>query len=360
MKIMTQIKPYLKNLYRTRQGENSRRNYLRLDMNESVSGLPEQFVKKTLNAIDPEFLAAYPEYEEFQKILAAHNNIDSANICLSNGSDAAIKYIYDAYISPGDKVLLTDPTFAMYPVYCKMFNAQVVNVTYKQDLSFSTEDFLDKISRDIKLAVVVNPNNPTGTAVEHDDLIAVIEKAANSNVLIIIDEAYFYFYPKSVMEKVKLYKNLIVLRTFSKLCGMASLRLGYAAACPEIIENLRKVKPTYDVNSLAILFADRILKNTQIIQSLIQEVNDGKKYLANKLREFKIGYKEGYANFVLIKCCNRVDEIVKRLAGKNILVQGGFKQEFLKDYIRVTVGNVTIMERFWESFIVIWKKQMKT
>ena len=298
---MVQIKHHLRNLYRTKQIEKSRRNSLRLDMNESVSGLPEDFVKKALNDVDPEFISIYPEYEKFQRRLAAHNNLDSANICLSNGSDAAIKYIYDAYISSGDKVLLTDPTFAMYPVYCRMFNAQVVNVSYKQDLSFSTDDFLDKISRDIKLAVIVNPNNPTGTAVEQDELIAVIEKAADSNVLIIIDEAYFYFYPKSVMKKVKIYENLIVLRTFSKLCGMASLRLGYAAACPEIIENLTKVKPTYDVNGLAVLLADRMLGNPRIIKNLMQETADGKKYLANKLSEKGISHREGCSNFILVK-----------------------------------------------------------
>lgn len=352
---MVQIKHHLRNLYRTKQIEKSRRNFLRLDMNESVSGLPEYFVKKVLNDVDPEFLSTYPEYEKFQRRLAAHNNLNSANICLSNGSDAAIKYIYDAYVSSGDKVLLTDPTFAMYPVYCKMFDAQVVNVSYKQDLSFSTDDFLDKISRDIKLAVIVNPNNPTGTAVEQDELIAVIEKAADTNVLIIIDEAYFYFYPKSVMEKVKIYENLIVLRTFSKLCGIASLRLGYAAACPEIIENLRKVKPAYDINGLAILFADRILGDQHIIQSLIQEVNDGKKYLANKLKEFKIIYKEGHANFILIKCDSRANEIIKKLSEKNMLVHGGFSQNFLQRYIRISVGTKKNMERFWKTFINIWE-----
>ena len=352
---MVQIKHHLRNLYRTKQIEKSRRNSLRLDMNESVSGLPEDFVKKALNDVDPEFISIYPEYEKFQRRLAAHNNLDSANICLSNGSDAAIKYIYDAYISSGDKVLLTDPTFAMYPVYCRMFNAQVVNVSYKQDLSFSTDDFLDKISRDIKLAVIVNPNNPTGTAVEQDELIAVIEKAADSNVLIIIDEAYFYFYPKSVMKKVKIYENLIVLRTFSKLCGMASLRLGYAAACPEIIENLTKVKPTYDVNGLAVLLADRMLGNPRIIKNLMQETADGKKYLANKLSEKGISHREGCANFILVKCSNRVGEIIKKLSEKNILVHGGFNQYFLRQYIRITVGNKKDMEKFWKTFITIWE-----
>ncbi len=353
---MAEIKKHLKDLYRTKHICPSRKDFLHLDMNESVSGLPEGFVKKVLNNVDPGFLAMYPEYEIFQDLLASHNNIGPENICLSNGSDGAIKYIFGAYISKGDKVLLTDPTFAMHPVYSKMFDALVINISYNQDLSFSTNDFLDKISKDIKLAVIVNPNNPTVTAIAQDGLVAIIEKESKANTLVITDDAYFYFYPKSIIEKVKVYDNLIVLRTFSKLCGIASLRLGYAAACPDIIENLRKVRPTYDINGLAVLFAHKMLESPDIIKGLIKEVNDGKKYLVDILKKSKIAHKEGNANFVLIKCGKRVNEIIEKLSEKNILAQGGFNQDFMKQYIRVSGGARKDMERFWKVFIGIWEK----
>lgn len=352
---MLEIKPHLKNLYRTVPDEKRRGSYLRLDMNENVSGLPQDLVREVLDKIDPEFLATYPEYRDFQKKIAAYNNLQPENICLSNGSDAAIKYIFDAYVSSGDKILVTDPTFAMYFVYCEMFDAKPVVITYRQDLLFPEKNFIDGISPDIRLAIIVNPNNPTGSIVENDKLITIIEKAARNNVLMIIDEAYFYFYPETLIEQVKRFENLIVLRTFSKLLGMASLRFGYAAACPAIVENLRKVRPTYDVNGLAVLLAERILDDHAVIKALIRETEEGKSYLIERLSGAGIEFRKGYANFVLIKCFNRVDEIVKRLADENILVQGGFKQEFLKDYIRVTVGNRAIMERFWKSFIDVWQ-----
>ena len=352
---MNKIKPHLKHLYRTETNEESRKGYLRLDMNEGIPGLPEEFVRGILSEINPEFLAAYPEYSILQKKIAKHNNLEPENISLSNGSDAAIKYIFDAYVSAGDKVLLTDPTFAMYPVYCSMFNAEPVIVEYERDLSFPKKDFMNKISSEVKMAVVVNPNNPTGSALERSELIAIIKKAADEEVLAIIDEAYFYFYPESMINEVRKYRNLIVLRTFSKLCSMAAARLGYAVACPEIIKDLRKVKPTYDVNALAVLFAERILDEPGIIQELVKHSNEGKKYLTQKLAEEGIEYKEGCANFVLIKCCGRLNEIVRRLAEKKVLVSGRFKQNFLKDYIRVSIGNRMIMERFWKSFINIWK-----
>ncbi len=354
---MPEAKPHLKYLSRTRKDRKSRKGYLRLDMNEGIPGLPQDFVSRVLSGIDSELLASYPEYKTLREKIASHNNLNPENIALSNGSDAAIKYIFDTYVSAADKILLTDPTFAMYPVYCAMFNSESIVVEYKPDLSFPSEEFIEKISSDVKIAVIVNPNNPTGTALRQQELIRIIKKAVDKDVLIVVDEAYFYFYPESIIAEVKNYKNLIVLRTFSKLCSMAAVRLGYAAACPEIIKNLRKVKPSYDVNGLAVLFAQRLLSKPDIIQSLIQSVSEGKKYLTQKLTEEAIEYKDGCANFVLIKCKDRIKEIENSLADKRILVHPGFTQDFLKDYLRVSVGNRTVMERFWVSFIKIWKNK---
>lgn len=355
---MPGIKSHLKDVCRIQSEERSRRCFLRLDMNENVSGLPEAFVKKILSEIDPDFLATYPEYKILQEKIARYNNLHQENICLSNGSDAAIKYIFDAYVSPGDKVLLTDPTFAMYPVYCKIFNAEPMVIEYNPDLSFPLKKIIDNISSEINIVVVVNPNNPAGSVVQHGDLLRIIKKAANNDVLIIVDEAYFYFYPHTIIEQVKNFKNLIILRTFSKLCGMASLRLGYAAGHSEVMENLRRVKPTYDINGLAILFAEKLLDRPDIIEDLIKSTNEGEKYLINKLYEAGIEYKKSLANFVLIKCGNRVKEIVKKLAEEGILVNGGFKQDFLKEYIRVTIGNKNTMEQFWETFITIYRSMV--
>jgi histidinol-phosphate aminotransferase len=236
-----------------------------------------------------------------------------------------------------------------------MFNAKPVIVEYNPDLTFPKEDFVAKLSSSLKIAVIVNPNNPTGSILTRDEIINITELAAKKDVLIIIDEAYFYFYPRSIIDKIKTYNNLIVLRTFSKLCGMAGLRLGYAAACPEIIRDLRKVKPTFDVNSIAVLFAEELFDNPAVIKTMIEDFNTGRNYLVAKLRREGIDYRMGHANFLLISCGERVDEVIEKMQRKNILVSGGFKQEFLKEYIRVTVGNKAVMEIFWNNFIKIWK-----
>lgn len=352
---MPQIKPHIESLYRSRA--NKRKGYLRLDMNEGVPGLPDNFLRRVITKVSADLVAMYPEYDSLTKKIAKYNQLNPENICLANGSDAAIKYIFDAYVSVRDRVLLTSPAFAMYPVYCEMFNARPIIIEYKEDLSFPFDDFISVISHKIKLAVIVNPNNPTGSVLKEEKLLKIIKKTANNDVLLIVDEAYFYFYPHSVIRYIRKYKNLIVLRTFSKLLGIASLRLGYAVACPAIIENLRKVKPTFDVNGLAALFAEEILDNSAIIKEMIKKTGEGKKYLIEKLGKEDIEYKMGYTNSVLIKCYNRVDEIIGRLKKKHILVSGNFKQDFLSDYIRISMGDKKNMQKFWRCFIDIWKNQ---
>jgi histidinol-phosphate aminotransferase len=352
---MPKPKKPLVDLYRTKPPAYSRHDYLRLDMNEGVHGLPADFIKRALTGIDGHWLATYPEYHALQTKIAAHNGLVPENIILSNGSDAAIKYIFDAYVSPGDRILLTDPTFAMYPVYCRMFATEPLTVPYRPDLSFPWDEFRARLGPGVRLAVVVNPNNPTGYALPPSQIIDLVAHAAQYKILVVVDEAYFYYYPGTVIQAVKDFQNLIVLRTFSKLCGMAALRLGYAAASAPVIENLQKVRPTFDINGLAVRFGERLLDHPEVIQALIRETMAGKDFLAQKLAAAGIQYRDGDANFVLINCNGKVDDIVKELAEEKILVSGGFRNESLKDYIRVTVAKKELMEEFWPVFIKIWK-----
>ncbi|MBF0456654.1 MAG: histidinol-phosphate aminotransferase family protein [Nitrospirae bacterium] len=353
-----QIKSHLKDLYRVISSGISRKGQLRLDMNEAYAALPDDFIDSVLSHIDADYLSMYPEYETLQEKIALSDGLGPENICLSNGSDAAIKYIFEAFVSPGDRILLTEPTFAMYPVYCKMFDASIIAVEYGADLSFPVDKFLESITGAIKLAVLINPNNPTGTLIHKDDVIRIVERARDCGVIAVIDEAYFHFCGETVIDKVLEYENLIVLRTFSKLCAMAALRLGYAAASSGIIGGLKKVIPTFDVNGIAVLFAGRFLDTPGLVKSMLKEFKEGKAFLMDKLSLHGIEFVSGNANFLLIRCHGRAAEIVRALSERNILVGGGFKLHMLRDYIRVTVSKKEIMERFFDEFIGIYRKMI--
>lgn len=352
---MIKIKEHLSNIQRVDCSKDLRRDCLRLDMNENPSGLPARFIRKILASIDANFLSAYPEYGKLQEKVAKVNGVKPENICLANGSDAAIKYIFETYIEPGDKVLLTDPSFAMYPIYCRMYGAVSVFVDYASDLSLPFDQLLKSLSENIKMAVVVNPNNPTGSVLTKVQMKILLEQAKRNNVLLVVDEAYFYYYNETVIKEVEDYDNLIVLRTLSKLCGIAALRIGFAASTAAIAQNLRVVRPTYDVNAVAVAFALKILDQPKVIERMIEDVNKGREFLVAKLASQNIVYVNGMGNFVLIDCGLRADQIREKLKLKRILVGGHFNQLFLKSYLRVSLGEPVLMKRFWDAFLPIWE-----
>lgn len=343
---MIKAKTNLKKVFRTKQDDDTRLGKLRLDMNESVEGLPKAFIKEAMLKVTPEYLATYPEYAELENIIANHNGLKRENICISNGSDAAIKFIFDAYVEENDRVLITNPTFAMYPVYCKIFKARTKIVKYGLNLEFPYDDFIRNIAPGIKMAIIVNPNNPTGSILEQEKILKIISKAKACNALVLVDEAYFYYYPKTVIKSILSFDNLIVIRTFSKLCGMASLRLGYAASCPKIIENLRKVKPTFDVNGIAVLMGKMLLSKPGVIAKLVKETNDAKEYLKEELSKLHIEFKLGFGNFILINAKRNAKTLVSNLKKRNVLVQANFRQINLRNYIRASIGDKETMKKF--------------
>ncbi|MFH1369580.1 MAG: histidinol-phosphate transaminase [Elusimicrobiota bacterium] len=352
-------KKQLMNIERFNVEDASRSDCLCLDMNENVRGLPAQFIKNTASCITSEYISKYPEYKGLIANVAKLDGLKTMNICMANGSDAAIKYIFDAYIQKNDRVVLTDPTFAMYPVYCAIYNAKPIYVRYRNAQSFPAEDFLNSLKKGVKMAVVVNPNNPTGSVIREKDMLEIVKKARRQNILLLIDEAYYYFYNKSYIKLINKFGNLIVLRTFSKLCGMAGCRLGYAAAQAGIIRNLKKVKPTYDVNALSVLFADRFLKTKRLIGRLVSDSKEGKDYIISNLVKERIKYIPGHANFVLIECRRGAAALINDLRKRKILISGNFQQPFLKNFIRVTTNSKRTMSIFWKIFIRVYRKHEK-
>jgi histidinol-phosphate aminotransferase len=353
---MPSMKPHLEGLHRTAPKTESRLPFLRLDMNENPDGLPAGFVRDVLTGIDADYLSAYPEYAPLAQKIAVHNAIAEDNIIITNGSDGAIKTIFEAFVSPGDTVLFTDPTFAMYPIYCGMFNAKPLRIPYKADLSFPTEPYLDAIGPQIAMAVVVNPNNPTGSVLTTTDMERILDRCLECGVLLIMDEAYYYYYNGTAIRRISDFPNLLVLRTFSKICGLAAARIGYAAGDPKIIQQLFTVKPSFDTNGVAVRFAEALLDHPEIVNHALSRTRQGMAFLIDQFQIHGIPFRDGHANFVLVHIPDRVSEMVTRLKKNGVLVGGGFSQEHLKNYLRVTVGSKEKMEQFLKPFLSLWSE----
>ncbi len=281
---MIPIKEHLKSLERVQNPAEKRIEFLRLDKNESILGFSPEFMDILRREITPDFVNTYPEIDSLYDKIAGWVGCHRDNIYITAGSDAAMKSTFEAFVELGDKVALLSPTYAMFYVYTDMFQGELIEIRYKEGLSLSAEDVLRVVERHIpKLICIANPNSPTGTILPQEGLRDIIESAVKGNTIILIDEAYYLYYPKTVIDLINDYPNLIVTRTFSKAMGLASVRLGFAAAHPEIIKCLQKVRPMYETNAFAVKLGEMVLDNLPIVENNLAEFRKGKTFLENEL-----------------------------------------------------------------------------
>lgn len=346
-------KKHLINLERIKNPAETRLGYLRLDKNENTAGFPQEFVDMLRKEVNSDFLTTYPEIDPLYGKIAKWIGCSKENIYISAGSDGAIKSVFEIFVEPGDKVVMLSPTYAMFYVYAKMFQANLIKIHYGKDLSLSVEDIIKAI-RDLKpkLVCIANPNSPTGTVISQKDIHDIVEAATRENAILLLDEAYCLFYPVSSIELIESYPQLIITRTFSKAFGLASGRLGFAAGHSDIINCLHKVRPLYETNAFVVRFAELVLDNYSLVEKNIAKINKGKEFLQKQLDKSGISYFKSYANFVLIDVGSyeRSIEIGKALRKKMILIKSGFKEDILRNCIRVSTGNVEQMKLFLEAF----------
>lgn len=325
---------------------------LRYDMNENPEGLPKEFVDSVLNEITPEFLAIYPEPDRFLKKYADFVGVKFENLVCTNGSDQAIRYLLETFGEVGKEVVTVAPSFEMYWVNCMLLGYKHVPVAYEPDLSLKIEKVIAAINVNTRIVVLLNPNNPVGNVYTDEEFAAVQRRAEEVGALVIIDEAYHYFYSKTFLNQSLAAPNVVVLRTFSKLMSLAAVRLGVVIGNPELIGCVRNLRLTFDANSIALLFAERLMDHPEIVEGLIKTQQEGKDWLLAELRERGYWCRDCMGNFIFIKTHRDAHEVAKALEEKNVLVHP-YGNPLLKDYIRVSTGSKQAMERFWEAFLSI-------
>lgn len=342
--MMIKIKARIKKLNRFSRVTDSRIGYVRADKNENMSAWDKKSLACIYDSIKPEEFSMYPEPACLHKKLAKYLGVKEDQVLLTNGSDGGIKSAFEILVEPGDSVAILDPTYAMYDIYIKMFGAKKISIGFDEDFRIDRKKLLGVIFRKPRLIALANPNSPTGTVLEPDFLIELIRKAKQQGIAVLIDEAYFHFYPHTVIREVENFSNLIVLRTFSKALGAASIRLGYVVANPDIIEAFFKVRPMYEAHTFALKIAEYILDHPRRIMDYIRQESEGKKYITEGIRKMGLNVFSGAANFVLVKVGRRRKQIYYYLKSKGVLVYLPFENTFLRDYFRITTGPKEKME----------------
>ena len=206
--------------------EQGRYDYARYDMNENPEGLPKEFVEEVLKEITPEFLATYPEHDKFRSMYAKYLGVKPENVAVTNGSDMGIRFIMEVFAKKGSSVVTVSPSFEMYWVNCSMLGLKHVPVSYEQDMSIDVDKIMAAIDDSTDIVVLLNPNNPIGTVYTEAEARRIIERAKEVGAVVIVDEAYHYFYKHTFLPLIKEYDHVVVLRTFSKLFSLAAVRMG--------------------------------------------------------------------------------------------------------------------------------------
>jgi len=298
----------------------------------------------------------YPDGGSYylKKALGEKLGVKEENIILGNGSDEVVSLITRIFLQKGDQAIMGDPSFLMYKIDAQLSQAKIASIPLK-NFRLDLSEMSKAISSKTKLIFISNPNNPTGTIITEDEVEHFL-KDVPPRILTVFDEAYYEYvedtnYPQSI-DLLDKNSNIIILRTFSKIYGLAGLRVGYGIGSPEVIDLLNKARPPFNVNSLAQVAALASLEDEDQVNQSKSLVREGKEFLYSNLRRLKVSFIPTQANFILIKIGKKAKDVEGELLKKGIIVRGMGAYN-LPHYIRVTIGTKPQNEEFIKNLQII-------
>ena len=320
---------------------------IKLASNENPLGPSPKAITAMQDAIKD--CALYPDGScyELRNVLAKHLNVDPSMLIFGAGGDEIIFYLAMAFLCEGDETVQSDVTFLEYETVATLMNcnAKMVSLNnFNQDV----DALISQINNKTKIVTVTNPNNPTGTLVSSEDIQRLLN-AMPEGCILFLDEAYYEYvddpkYSKGI-EWAKQGKNIVVLRTFSKIYGMAGLRIGYAIAPKEIIDILERVRAPFNVNSVAQIGAIASLNDQDQVKRSREQNAASKEYFYKELTRLGITYTPSQANFVWMDVNKDCKHVFTELLKRGVIVRTGdiFNTP---THIRVTTGTPEQSKKF--------------
>jgi histidinol-phosphate aminotransferase len=348
---MIDLKPYIpgKPLEEVKR-ELGLNEVVKLASNETSIGPSPLAIEAVKNEI--ENINLYPESSSrlLREKLAHKLKVAKEMIIVGNGEDDIIDLIGMAFINEADEVITGEITFPAYETAVKIMGGKLNSVKLK-NFRFDLEEIIQRINEKTKIIFLCNPNNPTGTIVTREEVTSFIEKVPR-DVIIVFDEAYYDYvedenYPNSlsyVLEE----KNVIVLRTFSKIAGLAGIRVGYGISTPELIGYLNRVVNPFTTNRLAQVAALASLNDEEYYRKVLKSNQEGKKYLYRELKKIDLFYLPTEANFIFIDLKEDSEVIFEKLLRKGVIIRPG-KTWGCTNFIRVTIGTPYENEKFIQA-----------
>jgi histidinol-phosphate aminotransferase len=289
----------------------------------------------------------YPDGNAFylKQKLAAKLGVETTNLILGNGSNEIIEFVSHALLAPGDNVVVSQFCFAIYPIVAKMFGANLVIVPAKNH-GHDLPAMLKAITPKTRIVFVANPNNPTGTLAPREEVIQFVNEVPD-DVLLVMDEAYIEFLDDAVdlvpLIRLGVRKNLILMRTFSKIYGLAGLRIGYGIGNPDLIAALEKTRQPFNINSLAQAAALAALDDDEHFRKTRSNNFGGLQFFEKAFRDLKLEFIPSFANFTLVRV-GEGQKVFDAMQNQGVIVRpmGGYQ---LPEWIRISVGTPKENER---------------
>ncbi|MFC1713511.1 histidinol-phosphate transaminase [Candidatus Poribacteria bacterium] len=272
--------------------------------------------------------------------LAEHLNVKPENLILGNGSNEVLQIIGDTFVNPEDEVIYARQAFVVYTLTTKVAGATAVTVDLK-DYTHDLDAMADRITDKTKVIFIANPNNPTGTMLTAEQVDRFMKRVPD-DVLVVFDEAYYEYVQRSdypqTLDYVRDGRTVITLRTFSKIYGLAGLRVGYGISTPEIVEIMNKVRQPFNVSSIAQAAARASLRDRDHVAKSVKINSEGKKYLYSELERIGLDFVPSETNFILVNLKQSGSEVMAELLKEGVIVRPMTGYEF-PDYVRITVGT---------------------
>jgi histidinol-phosphate aminotransferase len=328
---------------------------IKLASNENPLGPSPKAMEAMRDALEKGHL--YPDGGGFClcKAIATKLGLRLENVILGNGSNEVLEFLGHAFLNPGDDVVTAQYAFVIYKLIATSFGAHTIEVPspdYQQDLN----GMLAAITPKTRLIFVPNPNNPTGTLLSQRVINDFISRAPEK-VIVVFDEAYFELLdcPPDTVRFIREGRNIVVLRTFSKIYGLAGLRIGYAIARADLIEVLHKTRQPFNVNSIAQVGALAALEDDEHLRETKRAIDEGRAYLQEQFAEMKIPFVPGTANFVMVNVGDG-HAVFEKLLRQGIIVRP-LKGYNLPEWVRISVGTMEENKKLAEALKEVMRSQ---
>lgn len=315
-------------------------NIIKLASNENPLGPSPKAVAAAAAALQDVHL--YPDalYFKLREKLSQYTGVEALNITVGNGSENCLECLIKAYIDEGSNVILDQYAFATIRILAKAYGAEerlIPSNNYRHDV----HAMINAIDENTKIIFVVNPNNPTGTYITHEELVYLLDHVP-SDIIIVVDEAYFEYLDKpDYPDTVKLlgkYENLVISRTFSKVFGIAGLRLGYLLSCFPVSELLHRSRMPFNVNNCAVAAGIASLEDHEFLARTRKVNADGLIQVSRGLEELGIEYIPSVGNFITLDMKTNALEIYNRILNKGVIVRP-LVPYGLPNHLRITIGT---------------------